>query len=147
MHYSLVYLANTSRSWSMCKTLQPGSWREWADMITSPLFSVPYIGSPCQPELIIKYPFSPFSVSMAMSPLSWKRFQHSLWSSNTNRLWFPMSRPNTMGDRAFCSRLWNSLPDHLRSPQTVESFKKTMENISFLSVFISTVSLWDLSQM
>ncbi|TKS65387.1 hypothetical protein D9C73_028345 [Collichthys lucidus] len=48
----------------------------------------------------------------------------SLRSKNLNKLFCPRTKLSTMGDRAFCAaapRLWNSLPDHLRSPQTIET--------------------------
>lgn len=40
----------------------------------------------------------------------------------------------TMGARALeatAPRLWNALPDHLRVPQTVDTFKKRSQNFSF----------------
>ena len=49
----------------------------------------------------------------------------SLCSTNSHRLHPPRTEFCTFGDRAFCSAapcLWNSLPDYLRAPQTVECF-------------------------
>ena len=45
-----------------------------------------------------------------------------LCSTNSHRLHPPRTKFRTLGDRAFCSatpRLWNSLPEYLRAPQTV----------------------------
>lgn len=58
----------------------------------------------------------------------------SLRSTNLNRLLLPKTKLSTMGDRAFCSaapRIWNALPDHLRAPQTIETFKKGLKTFLF----------------
>ena len=54
----------------------------------------------------------------------------NLRSNHSNLLRPPRTKHRTMGDRAFSSaapRLWKTLPDHLRAPQTVEAFKKGLK--------------------
>ena len=62
----------------------------------------------------------------------------TLRSSTANLLKPPRTHLKTMGMRAFCSaapRLWNALPDHLRAPQTVESFKTHLKTHLFKKAF------------
>uniref|UniRef100_UPI003AB0FBBA 1-phosphatidylinositol 4,5-bisphosphate phosphodiesterase beta-1-like n=1 Tax=Centroberyx gerrardi TaxID=166262 RepID=UPI003AB0FBBA len=50
----------------------------------------------------------------------------TLRSTNSLLLRAPSTKLRTVGDRTFCSaapRLWNSLPNHLRAAQTLDSFK------------------------
>lgn len=58
----------------------------------------------------------------------------SLRSTNLNRLLLPKTKLSTMGDQAFCSaapQIWNALPDHLRAPQIIETFKKGLKTFLF----------------
>ena len=58
----------------------------------------------------------------------------SLRSANTNTLHMPRTKLHSMGDRAFSSaapRLWNALPDHLRAPQPLETFKRLLKTYLF----------------
>uniref|UniRef100_A0A3B1KGG3 Reverse transcriptase domain-containing protein n=1 Tax=Astyanax mexicanus TaxID=7994 RepID=A0A3B1KGG3_ASTMX len=64
----------------------------------------------------------------------------SLRSANSNRLLLPRTKLSTMGDRAFCSaapRLWNALPDELRAPQSIDSFKKGLKTFLFRRTYHS----------
>jgi len=50
----------------------------------------------------------------------------------------PRTKLRAMGDRAFSSaapRLWNSLSDHLRAPQTAEAFKYDRETHLFKKAY------------
>src|SRR4029434_6937092 len=58
----------------------------------------------------------------------------TLRSTNSSLLRVPNIKLRTMGDRAFCSGapcLWNSLPDHLRATQTLDSFKAGLKTFLF----------------
>ena len=62
----------------------------------------------------------------------------SLRSSSQSLLVVPHTRLKTKGDRAFSSfapRLWNNLPDHLRSLASVELFKKHLKTHLFKQAF------------
>ncbi|XP_072571304.1 uncharacterized protein [Paramormyrops kingsleyae] len=62
----------------------------------------------------------------------------SLRSSSTFLLKTQRTKLRTMGDRAFCSaapRLWNALPDHLRAPQNVATFKCGLKTHLFKRAF------------
>ncbi|XP_034088047.1 uncharacterized protein LOC117556685 [Gymnodraco acuticeps] len=62
----------------------------------------------------------------------------NLRSVKANLLIPPRTKLKTMGDRAFCSaapRLWNALPNQLRTPQTVEAFKKGLKTHLFRIAF------------
>ena len=64
----------------------------------------------------------------------------NLRSQTTNLLYQPRSRLRTMGDRAFsiaAPRIWNSLPEHLRKPQSVDTFKKELKTVLFRQAFLS----------
>ena len=64
----------------------------------------------------------------------------TLRSSNSSLLRVPKTKLRTMGDRAFCSaapRLWNSLPDHLRATQTLDSFKAGLKTFLFRKAFLA----------
>ena len=64
----------------------------------------------------------------------------NLRSQSTNLLYQPRSRLRTMGDRAFsiaAPRIWNSLPEHLRKPQSVDTFKKELKTVLFRQAFLS----------
>ena len=61
----------------------------------------------------------------------------NLRSQSTNLLYQPRSRLRTMGDRAFsiaAPRIWNSLPEHLRKPQSVDTFKKELKILKILKL-------------
>ncbi|XP_068507050.1 uncharacterized protein [Syngnathus scovelli] len=64
----------------------------------------------------------------------------SLRSSNSNLLHVPKTKLRTMGNRAFCHAaptLWNSVPDHLRAPQSTDSFKTGLKtHLSSISVIL-----------
>ena len=58
----------------------------------------------------------------------------TLRSATKNTLQIPRTKLRNMGDRAFSSaapRLWNTLPDHLRAPQTAEPFKRDLKTHLF----------------
>ena len=62
----------------------------------------------------------------------------TLRSSNTYCLNPVSANLRTMGDRAFCTaapQLWNSLPAHLRAPQSIDSFKKELKTYLFKKAF------------
>ena len=62
----------------------------------------------------------------------------SLRSGNRNCLKERHTNLKTMGDRAFYAaapRLWNSLPDHLRAPQSTEAFKRALKTFLFNKAF------------
>ncbi|XP_071761460.2 uncharacterized protein LOC139916471 [Centroberyx gerrardi] len=62
----------------------------------------------------------------------------TLRSTNSLLLRAPSTKLRTMGDRAFCSaapRLWNSLPNHLRAAQTLDSFKTGLKTFLFRKAF------------
>ncbi|XP_078115027.1 uncharacterized protein LOC144523380 [Sander vitreus] len=62
----------------------------------------------------------------------------SLRSGSAYLLKHPRTKLRTMGDGAFCSaapRLWNALPDHLRTPQTVDAFKRGLKTHLFSRAF------------
>ena len=62
----------------------------------------------------------------------------TLRSSTANLLRVPRTKLCSIGDRAFCSAapsLWNALPDHLRAPQTVDSFKRSLKTHLFKKAF------------
>ena len=62
----------------------------------------------------------------------------NLRSNTANLLKPPSWKLKTMGKRAFCSaapRLWNALPDTLRKPQTVDTFKKNLKTHLFTKAF------------
>ena len=64
----------------------------------------------------------------------------TLRSSNSSLLRVPKTKLRTMGDRAFCSaapHLWNSLPDHLRATQTLDSFKAGLKTFLFRKAFLA----------
>ncbi len=61
-----------------------------------------------------------------------------LRSASTYLLKSPRTKLRTMGDWAFCSAalsLWNALPDHLNTPQTVDAFKRGLKTYIFSKVF------------
>src|SRR4029434_4060684 len=65
---------------------------------------------------------------------------YTLRSSNSSLLRVPKTKLRTMADRAFCSaapRLWNSLPDHLRATQTLDSFKAGLKSFLFRKAFLA----------
>ncbi|XP_029942452.1 uncharacterized protein LOC115384260 [Salarias fasciatus] len=60
-----------------------------------------------------------------------------LRSANINLLKVPKTKLCSMGDRAFqaaAPRLWNTLPVHLRAPQSVDSFKSRLKTFLFLKL-------------
>ena len=62
----------------------------------------------------------------------------SLRSTNSHRLLPPRTKSRTLGDRASCSsapRLWNTLPEHLRVPQSIDCFKKGLKTYLFKKIF------------
>src|SRR4029434_5070092 len=64
----------------------------------------------------------------------------TLRSSHSSLLRVPKTKLRTLGDRAFCSaapRLWNSLPDHLRATQTLDSFKAGLKTFLFRKAFLA----------
>ncbi len=64
--------------------------------------------------------------------------KRTLRSASTYLLKPPRTKLRTMGDRAFCSAaqsLWNALPDHLETPQTVDAFKRGLKTYLFSKVF------------
>ncbi|XP_072560565.1 uncharacterized protein [Paramormyrops kingsleyae] len=74
---------------------------------------------------------APLYLKELLTPLTLTRSQRS---TNANSLLLPRTKLSTMGDRAFCSaapRLWNTLPHHLRAPQTIENFKKGLKTFLF----------------
>ena len=61
-----------------------------------------------------------------------------LRSGQANLLQIPRTKLRTMGDRAFCHAapcLWNALPDHLRAPLTLDTFKKGLKTYLFKKAF------------
>lgn len=61
-----------------------------------------------------------------------------LRSADSHKLQVPKSKLCTMGDRAFqvvAPRLWNSLPNYLRSPQSLEVFKNKLKTYLFSIAF------------
>ena len=55
-------------------------------------------------------------------------------SSRPNRLIMPFTRCKTFADRSLCvegSRLWNSLPDDMRSFQDTDQFKARLKTLLF----------------
>ncbi|KAF7656165.1 hypothetical protein LDENG_00045680 [Lucifuga dentata] len=71
-------------------------------------------------------------------------FTQNLRSGNSNLLYSPRTKLCTMGHRAFCSTapsLWNALPDHLRAPQSVDTFKKALKTYLFNRAFCWCCSL------
>lgn len=61
-----------------------------------------------------------------------------LRSGQANVLQIPRTKLRTMGDRAFCHAapcLWNALPDHLRAPLTLDTFKKGLKTYLFKKAF------------
>ena len=64
----------------------------------------------------------------------------TLRSANSSFLRAPSTKLCTAGDQAFWSaapHLWSSLPNHLRTAQTLDSFKKGFKNILFKKPFSS----------
>ena len=62
----------------------------------------------------------------------------SLRSATNNTLHVPRTKLCTMGDRAFSSaapRLWNTLPEYLRAPQTVDVFKRGLKTYLFRKAY------------
>ena len=62
----------------------------------------------------------------------------TLRSATKNTLQTLRTKLHTMGDRAFSSaapRLWNTLPDHLRAPQTAEAFKRDLKTHLFKKAY------------
>ena len=56
--------------------------------------------------------------------------RRALRSAVTNRLVVPSVRPSTVGSRAFpaaAPRIWNSLPEHVVTAATLQSFKKHLK--------------------
>ena len=63
--------------------------------------------------------------------------QRNLRSGNRNMLDVPLTRAS-LGDRAFSvhgPKLWNNLPDHLKSCSTLESFKKHLKTYFFSQTY------------
>jgi len=63
-----------------------------------------------------------------------------LRSSSTSALIIPPTRLSTVGDRAFptaASRIWNSLPLHITSPPSLQTFKKRLKPFLFSRSFPS----------
>ena len=61
-------------------------------------------------------------------------------SASGSLLRAPGTKLRTVGDQAFCSaapRLWNSLPNHLRAAQTLDSFKKGLQTFLLRKAFSS----------
>ena len=61
-----------------------------------------------------------------------------LRSSGRSTLQVPRVKTSTYGDRAFSSaapNLWNSLPDHIKSKQTLSSFKSSLKTFLFKSAY------------
>ena len=61
-----------------------------------------------------------------------------LRSSSRSTLQVPCVKTSTYGDRAFSSaapKLWNSLPDHIKSKQTLSSFKSSLKTFLFKSAY------------
>ena len=61
-----------------------------------------------------------------------------LHSSSRSTLQVPRVKTSTYGDRAFSSaapKLWNSLPDHIKSKQTLSSFKPSLKTFLFKSAY------------
>ena len=115
MHYSLEPLARASKGSSMCKTALLGSGWQCEVMNTSHPSYIHFIGFPSLPGLTTRSTSSLDNAFMA-TPLR---------LTNSHHLHPPRTKFRTLGDWAFCSanpRLWNSLPDYLRAPQTVECF-------------------------
>ena len=57
-----------------------------------------------------------------------------LWSASRSTLQVPCVKTSTYGDRAFSSaapKLWNSLPDHIKSKHTLTSFKSSLKTFLF----------------
>lgn len=56
---------------------------------------------------------------------------------------YSLSKLHNMGDRGFCSaapRLWSTLPDHLRAPQTVDSSKRSLKTpLAFLCLIYDII--------
>ena len=66
--------------------------------------------------------------------------ERTLRSGNQNRLAIPRSFSKTFGDRAFSNmapREWNALPQHLRSAQSLYSFKANLKTYLFKQAFES----------
>src|SRR4029434_2900685 len=64
----------------------------------------------------------------------------TLSTTTSTLLRVPTIKLRTMGDRAFCSGapcLWNSLPDHLRATQTLDSFKTGLKTFLFRKAFLT----------
>ncbi len=78
---------------------------------------------------------APSYLKELLTPQSSKR---TLRSASTYLLKTPRTKLRTMGDRAFCSAapsLWNALPDHLRTPQPVDVFKRGLKTYLFSKAF------------
>ena len=61
-----------------------------------------------------------------------------LRSGQSNTLKGKKTILKTMADQAFSSaapRLWNALPDHLRAPQTLDTFKRGLKTFLFTKAF------------
>ncbi len=143
MHSSSGSLAKASRSCRTFRTVLLGSWCGCANMII-PLPSLNRsIGSLSHLGLSIRFPSSPTSVSMVTPP-----------PPPTSRN-FSLHVPSALcyGRPGFCSAspsLWNALPDHLRTPQSVDAFKCGLKTHLFSRAFAwfllcsYIVALWDL---
>ena len=131
-----IPLARASKGSSVCKTVLLGSWWACACMNTLHPSSFHFTGLPSPPGLTTRSPYSLTSVSMATPPPISKNCQpHKPHLDPSAPQIHTVSTPSsTPWDRAFCSatpRLWNSLPDYLRAPQTVECFKKWLKSFLF----------------
>jgi hypothetical protein len=64
----------------------------------------------------------------------------NLRSKNKNLLHIPKTKCKTMGDRAYSNmgpKLWNSLPNFIRSADKIESFKKGLKTFLFKNAYLS----------
>ena len=78
---------------------------------------------------------APIYLKELITPQPTSRHLHS---GQANLLQIPRTKLRTMGDRAFCHAapcLWIALPDHLRAPLTLDTFKKGLKTYLFKKAF------------
>ena len=81
--------------------------------------------------IIIIHGLAPMYITELLKPY---RPSHSLRSSSRNLLTVPCSNTSTYGDRAFsftAAKLWNTLPDHIHSIDSITSFKSSLKTFLF----------------
>ncbi len=144
MRFSSGSLAKAYRNCSTFRTVLLGSWCGYANTIISPPILKSLHWLPVSFRIVYKVSLlthqcihgdTPSYLKELLTPQISKR---TLRSASTYLLKPPRTKLRTMGDRAFCSAaqsLWNALPDHLETPQTVDAFKRGLKTYLFSKVF------------